>query len=345
MSKLSVKPLFPRKYSCPVCQAQFSSLAVRSSSVYVEEKEPDFHTVYKGDSPVHYSIIVCPTCSYAASTGTFNKEITEEKLPALAAALYKLRPSDGPFFSGPRDSASALASFQFAIRSAQLKQVPVGELAGLVLGASWMARETGAAELENTYAQEALKLYVEAYNRDARNVGNLKDIEATYLIGELYRRNGDFREAVSWFNKVVFHRDIKGYPHLEKMARDQWILTRELAAGQDGLDQTDPAEEPPITATPENHTPPAAAAPELPKKQRRATMQMPLNLYQDQLDWLSQIVNRGYDYSRSLVSKEQVVRALLDAVMESAGNLPAEFSSEEELKECFRQQIAPSSGS
>lgn len=336
---MSVNPLFPRKFCCPVCQAEFSSLAVRSSSVYVEKKEPDFHTVYKGDSPVHYSIIVCPTCFYAASTGTFNKEIAADKLPGITAALYRLRPLDSPNLSGPRDSASALASFQFAIRSAQLKQVPAGELAGLVLGASWMARETDATELEETYAQEALKLYIEAYNRDARNVGNLKDIEATYLIGELYRRNGDYREAISWFNKVVFHRDIKKYPHLENMARDQWSLTRELAAGQGGLDQPEPPGEASETPIRENPAPSTAATPEPLKKQRRSTMQMPLNLYQDQLDWLSQIVNQGYDHSRSLVSKEQVVRALLDAVMEITVDLPKEFSNEEQLKECFCQWI------
>ena len=69
-------------------------------------------------------------------------------------------------------------------------------------------------------------------------------------------------------------------------------------------------------------------------------MQMPANLYADQIDWLTRIVNNGYNNTKTLVSKEQILRALLDAVIKKLeDNLPQEFSSEEELKALFGELL------
>jgi len=69
-------------------------------------------------------------------------------------------------------------------------------------------------------------------------------------------------------------------------------------------------------------------------------MQMPAHLYADQIDWLTRIVNNGYNSTKTLVRKEQVLRSLLDAVIENLDdNLPQEFSSEEELKDLFGELL------
>jgi len=63
---------------------------------------------------------------------------------------------------------------------------------------------------------------------------------------------------------------------------------------------------------------------------------MPAHLYADQIDWLTRIVNNGYNSTKTLVSKEQVLRALLDAVIKNLDdNLPHHFSSEEDLRSLF----------
>ena len=69
-------------------------------------------------------------------------------------------------------------------------------------------------------------------------------------------------------------------------------------------------------------------------------MQMPAHLYADQIDWLTRIVNNGYNSTKTLVSKEQVLRALLDAVIKNLDkNLPEQFSNEEELKALFGELL------
>lgn len=340
-------PFFERQYTCPICKTNFTSLAVRSSSVYVEQKEPDLHVIYRGVSPLHYSIIVCPGCYYATSNKSFTQEIDPKLLEKLISALYQLRPDQPNDYTRERDLDTALDSFKLAIRSAQLKQVRAGELAGLFMGAAWMSREAGDPELEEVYLKEALSHYLEAYNRDFKSIGNMSDVQAAYLIGELYRRTGNYKEAISWFNRVIVHKYIKQYPNIEKLAREQWALARD----QSKL-QPDSGAEAPITQSAQqahkvnNLSSSATAANgangahKAATPKRRPSMQMPAHLYADQIDWLTRIVNNGYTSSKTLVGKEQVLRALLDAVITNLdSNLPEQFSGEEELKTVFAELL------
>ena len=338
----TTNPFFNKKFECPVCKTSFTSLAVRSSKVYVQSKEADFHVIYRGVSPLHYSMIVCPACYYAASANSFSKEINPLLLEKLIPALYQLRPTTAIEYNRERDLEKALGSFKLAIRSAQLKQVRAGELAGLFMGTAWVAREAGNIELENIYLKEALTQYLEAHNKDFQSIGNMSDIQAIYLIGELYRRNGECKEAINWFNKVIVHKHIKQNPQIEKLAREQWALAREEAVLQpDSEGKTvQPAIQ--LVDQSENNAPaaPANNASKTGPPQRRPSMQMPANLYADQIDWLTRIVNNGYNNTKTLVSKEQILRALLDAVIKKLeDNLPQEFSSEEELKALFGELL------
>lgn len=225
---MSKNPLFLRNYTCPICKTSFKSHSIRSSAVYVERREPDLHVIYRGHSPLHYSIIVCPTCEYASSNSTFNESLPAEIEVPLARALNILKRDGRPDFGGERDADLALQCFRLAVRTAQLKKVPPGELAGVFLGTAWVARETGQGEIESKYRKEALKYYLEAYNSSSE-IGNLNDLQAAYLIGELYRQEKNYQEAVNWFNVVISNPQIKSHPSIEKMAREQWALSREEA--------------------------------------------------------------------------------------------------------------------
>ncbi len=332
------KAFFEREYTCPVCRTTFKSFSVRSSATYVEEKESDFHVRYKGVSPLHYSIIVCPVCEYAASNTTFAKELSLNMAEQLAVALSRLRSNDGTIYGEERDLDITLKAFQLAIRTAQLKKVSPAELSGLLLAAGWITREMKNIDLEKVYVNEALKHYVEAFNNGSREIGNLNDLQATYLIGDLYRRCGEYREAISWFNKVISHKNIKNNPNVEKLARDGWALAREESKNMPIAADAEP--EKPVM---EVEAPPIAeeekAQVEPPR--RRVTMQMSAGLYTDQIEWLKKISNEGYKNNNKLFTREQVLRSIIDFLMEELGEqIPSQFSTEEELIHEFKQMIA-----
>jgi hypothetical protein len=328
---------FEKKYTCPICQMTFTSMAVRSSKIYIGERESDFHTVYKGVSPTHYSIIVCPACTYSASNNLFATPLPKNLVIGLSAALAQM-PLESPVdFSKERDLDTVLLSFKLAIRTAQLKKVAPGELAGLLLAAAWITREAGNNESESYYLDEALKHYVLAYQKSSNHVGNLNDVQAAYLIGELYLRQDNYSEAVNWFNIAIFHPNIKMYPAIEKLARDQWSLAREKAKNAPQTvsikDNSSELENANHAKVPEKAPAVAEAIAKTSSAPlRRNTMQMMVSLYPDQIEWLNQIVNRGYEASKKIISKEQIMRSIIDAFMEKMdGDLPANFSNEKEL--------------
>ncbi len=325
-----LNPFFERSYTCPICMMKFNSLAIRSSAVYVEKRETDFHSIYRGINPLHYSIIVCPVCKYAASNNLFSQELPVATVNQLSLALAQFSSGTNDF-TRERDLNTSLESFKMAIRSAQLKKSSPGELAGLLLAAGWICREAEMAEQENYYLDEALRYYQLAFEKSSSHIGNLTDVQVAYLIGELNLRRGNYGEAISWFNKTITHRNIKTNPAVEKQARDQWQIAREFSKEQKtNVSLADQGQAQTVKAA-------TAASSPVPRpaqtNRSRTTMQMMSNLYRDQIDWLNQIVNRGYDGSKSLVTKEQVLRSLLDACKEYLdGQIPTNFSNEAELK-------------
>lgn len=337
------KSFFEREYTCPVCKITFKSLSIRSSATYVETKEADLHIIYKGVSPLHYSIIVCPTCEYAASNTSFIQNLERVKAEQLAVALAQLKSDEHFDFVGERDLETTLKTFQLAIRTAQLKMVSSAELSGLILAAGWIAREMGNINLEKVYINEALKHYLDAYHNDSGAIGNLDDITVTYLIGELHRRSGNYSDAINWFNKVIYHKAIKQNPNIEKLAREQWALAREEAKNINHIDDGSQVSTPnnsPVKITTEidekdnrenDKQSPSSSA------RRRSTMQMSANLYADQIDWLKKISNNGHKNINKLFPREAVLRSLVDLVIDQLGEeFPTQFTSEEELIEEFR---------
>jgi len=325
-----LNPFYERNYICPICQMNFSSLAIRTSAIYIEKRESDFHSIYRGLNPLHYSIIVCPVCKYAASKQSFSKELPTATVAQLGQALVRLD-NTNTAFAKERDLDTALESLQLAIRTAQLKKLLPGELAGLMHAAAWICREANNVELERTYLDQACKYYQQAFEKSSSKIGNLSDVQVAYLIGDLSLRLGRYNDAINWFNRTISHPKIKTNPNIDKQARDQWSLARELSKNQ--VTAAPEADQTKTAATPVPAASAQSSKPAPVTYRHRPSMQMMTNLYSDQIDWLNQIMNRGYDYSKTLVTREQVLRSLLDACKEYLdGAIPNEFSSEAELK-------------
>src|SRR5699024_8932229 len=104
--------------------------------------------------------------------------------------------------------------------------------------------------------------------------------------------------------------------NVEKLARDGWALAREEAKNMPITVDTEP--EKPVM---EVETPPIIeeekAKVEPPR--RRVTMQMSAGLYTDQIEWLKKISNEGYKNNNKLFTREQVLRSIIDFLMEELG--------------------------
>lgn len=197
---------------CPRCQHEFATRTVASFSVL--GAHTDFCSVYGGVSPLCYSITVCPRCRYADYKNGF------------AQAEKKPEPQDRPRTETEGLHLSALERYRLAIETARERGESDRVLTSFYLRASWCARVLKKPEDEKELQEKAIEHLQRVLA--AGLVAHDQIVSDTYLVGELYRRLGRFREAVEWFDRV----EDPGPALADLKAR-----MRELALRQDSSDQ------------------------------------------------------------------------------------------------------------
>jgi len=215
-----------RQFTCPICDNTFTSMRVRRSALNVTKIESDWHTIYHGVSPLHYKIIVCPNCFYAAPDTIFKEPLAEDICSAILQTHNKTF-NKTPNFGGQRSPELTLLAFNLSLVSAKLKNIPYSETAGLMLGMAWVARESNNYDIEQHCLEHAAKNYIYAYEHESEMDTKLSDVQLTYIIGEIHHRIGNYNEAISWLSKTLQNKNIKKDPRLEKQAREIWQMVRE----------------------------------------------------------------------------------------------------------------------
>lgn len=337
-------PFFQQQKSCPICGKAFTVTRIRSSFIRVKERKPDFMVVYEGINPLHYQIFVCPNCNYASPDASFDSP--QGDVAKIRRGLHVLR-SEEPDFFGERSLKVALRSYELAIRTAQITEVPSSVFSALCLRAAWIAKEMDNPELAIQYAEQARQLYEQAFLSE-RSVGKMSSVALTYLIGELNRQTGNFVDAVRWFSRAVTNPEIKREPEIERLARQQWETARVQAKDKErnGVAKSQPAETPgsakenePEALTAKNQ--PIYPAPATPKKRIGPKIRFTATLYEDQINWLKHLSAIPHKEAGIFMEKETVLRALINAAMEVYPEIEG-FTTEDELRIRFLQRMTQS---
>jgi uncharacterized protein (DUF2225 family) len=217
---LLVEPLFTVKVNCVYCEVEFTSSRVRPSFKKASKTDSDFGIHYKDINPEYYVVRVCPFCGLA-TTENFVESITKAQKSAFEDKV-KVNWSMKDY-SGERNWDEAMQTYKLALVCAQIKGEKERIIAGILHHIAWLYREKEDIEQEMRFLRFALNAYIEVYETEGVSLNNAK---LMYLIGELYRRLGEFNEAVKWFARVVNDKRIMDAAMI-KASRDQWATTRE----------------------------------------------------------------------------------------------------------------------
>lgn len=220
-----VSDLFDRNYECQSCGNEFSSKQVKTSAIRTKERERDFHAYFSGESPMYYGVICCPNCGYAQFESDFKSKLsTTDRVMIQEHISSKWRPQN---FSDKRDTMTAVKVHLIALANYRILKAKVATVAKLYLRLAWFYRELANEEEEQKYLKLALQAFVQSIETERYEDEDGKELETIYLVGELNRRLGEYKEAIKWFNKAVNHEYAYKNRMIKTYARDQWALCTE----------------------------------------------------------------------------------------------------------------------
>jgi len=214
--------LLDKKITCPVCSKTFTCRAVKSYVSKVKSKDTDSFIRYEDVNPYFYEVVVCPTCGYAALKSDFPKIQSYKRDVILMKISNKWQGKEYPQIY---DEEIAIERYKLALLNAVLGEFKDSTKAVLCLKIAWMYRLLEKQKDENEFLERALQGFLIAYESERTPVYGLSRYSLEYIIGELYRRIGEYTNAKIWFGRVITG---KADQKLKEKARDMRDLSKEL---------------------------------------------------------------------------------------------------------------------
>ena len=192
---------------CPICDTRFRSQAVVSTNSF-GGKRTDFHERAAGTQPLPYLVHMCSRCGYSGAERDFAEEA--DVSPMLKEHVWnELAPC---ITCG---SVVGSEKYEAAAKVAEWQGMEPRHLADLLLRAAWCCVDEGDIEAERYYRRRAAWMFersLESYDGVARD----ERAVLTYLVGELWRRVGDVRQANQWLERVP--------DEITDVPSQQWVI-------------------------------------------------------------------------------------------------------------------------
>jgi uncharacterized protein (DUF2225 family) len=225
-------PFWNKKLKCPFCNTEFETTRMRSNVIRIKEKMTDFGNIYEGENPYFYSITGCPNCTFAARNEDFQtvKLQYEPKVLEATKAIVKSGKKKPDIF-GLGQSTPQVAAKRHELEIAFMKirkYSDIGVQAGLLMHLVWIYRLMQDTEKEKAAMAEAAKAYQIYHEKGGDLPENLGEPGVLYLIGDLHRRLGQYKEARRFYELALATKEIKSYPRIAEMTRDMMHIAKEM---------------------------------------------------------------------------------------------------------------------
>ncbi|MBR5597332.1 MAG: DUF2225 domain-containing protein [Lachnospiraceae bacterium] len=209
--------LFEKKYTCPICDHNFTAKTVRTGKARMIRTDMDLRNVYEDIEPLKYDIILCNKCGYAALSRFFptvtsvQQKYVEEKI----TPNFKPLEEDGEEYSFEQ----ALLRYRIAFANAVVKMAKASEGAYLSLKTAWVCRsykeslETNLAGNQDKYNQidtmekenlrKAYDLFVKAVQTEGFPMCGMDENTVDYLLAVLAMEHEDYYDSSKLVSKIL----------------------------------------------------------------------------------------------------------------------------------------------
>lgn len=212
--------LYDKTIKCPVCSNEFVTKKVTTSKLIKEHQDSDFLEYFNGGIyPFIYDVYICPNCGYAALSNQFDKLSPRQKellkKEVQSKWVYKN-------YGDVRTPQQAIDVYKIALYCSELKKdYPIIQ-ATICHRIAWLYRILKDAENENIFLKYTVEQYIASYERD-----NVNQVRVAYLVGDIYRRLEQKKDASKWYYLVMTHPEKEKNALIVDMARDGWQMCRD----------------------------------------------------------------------------------------------------------------------
>ncbi|MGG4041976.1 DUF2225 domain-containing protein [Bacillus smithii] len=221
-----ITPFYEKTEECPLCKKIFTTTKIRSRFIKVASYDTDFSPVYQDSeiNPIVYFVNVCPHCGYS-----YTEEFSRYFPPAVLNEIKEKVCSRWVYqdYGKRRSIKDGINSYKLAYYCATLKHEKNVTMGGLALRTAWLYRLLKIQEEENRFLEMAGKQYEDSYSKGDFSRTKMSEIKLLYLIGELKRRLGHYKEATFYFSKVIERQKFATEPKILEMAKNQWQMIRQ----------------------------------------------------------------------------------------------------------------------
>ncbi|WP_335870327.1 DUF2225 domain-containing protein [Bacillus sp. 2205SS5-2] len=218
-------PYYKKNTTCQLCHHDFQTTNILSRFVKFSGRDTDFFPFYQDINlnPLYYHIHICPKCGFAYTEefSSYFPPLTKEKIQD------KLLATQIKDFGGIRTLENVKEAYNRALACAHLKNEKNIVIGGLYMRMAWIQRMLHSKEQEQYFLSKTCDYYVQSYQLDDFAKTKMSETRLLYLIGECYRRLGNYKEAISYYGKVVEKKRHTSEQRIIEMARDAWYRARQ----------------------------------------------------------------------------------------------------------------------
>lgn len=221
--------LFDKVIKCPVCKEPFNAKMVRSSKIARTGTDTDFRIRCQDFEPLYYSVWVCPYCYYANYRSEF-EAINEIQKKTLYNAGENRRKHFKPGFSPQRTVKQIIECYRLVLDCADSIKERAEKIGSVWLNLSWLYDDVGDEDRRREALEKALQFFEKGY-MEGTNLSPERVQKLSYLIGEVYRKLGDYSKAREYYYRSIVRRG--GNQGINTLAEDQLQSVKELIAKQE----------------------------------------------------------------------------------------------------------------
>ncbi len=214
--------LLAKSYTCPVCNKEFKSLALKANRAKLKGTDRDLRPTYEGVEPLKYDVVMCPKCGCAALT-RYWPSITESQRKMIKAGIagdFVPREYTGDTYTFDE----ALERYQMALANSMVKQAKASEKAYICLRAGWTLRSKYESldptdpqyaeesertkSMERDFLESALEGLVSARSTETPPICGMDELTLDYLIAALSVEFGKYDQAARLVGSLLTNRNI-----------------------------------------------------------------------------------------------------------------------------------------